>query len=202
MVTIKPVFWNETEQRIRAGWRVLAYTLLWLFAPALANFLIGRWLVTPLVRVFPPVSTLAPHVIAIFLKLVIVLVGTSLAAHLLDRRPFVDYGFHLNQTWWVDFGFGLALGALLMTLIFGVEWFIGWVTITQMFRVALPGISFGEGMVGALLFFGVYYRGTVGARLPIAQSGGRAEFSCHRGTSGCAHRLGHLIAAVWAAAHI
>jgi uncharacterized protein len=155
MDIIKPLFWSKHEQRVRAGWRVLLYTMFWIFAPAVLNELVGRWLITFLLRFIPAASGLAPHVVAVVLKLTVVLVSTWFAAQVLDRRSVANLGLALNRTWWLDFGFGLVLGALLMTLIFLFEWLAGWVTITQTFRVAIPGISFWGGIMGAVLFFAV-----------------------------------------------
>lgn len=153
MPRIKFVFWNEREQRIRAGWRILIYTLLWIFGPAQINVLVGRWLVAAWPPLFPAAADLVPHVVAVLIKLVVVLIGTWLAAHLLDRRPFADFGLNFDRGWWLDFGFGSALGALLMSLIFLIEWLAEWVTIVEFGRVALPGITWVEGIVGALFFF-------------------------------------------------
>jgi membrane protease YdiL (CAAX protease family) len=78
---------------------------------------------------------------SLFVSLV-VLVGMWITAHLLDRRPFADYGFHLDRVWWIDLGFGLALGALLMVGIFLAEWAAGWVTITATLQTAHSSLSF------------------------------------------------------------
>jgi len=87
------------------------------------------------------------------------LAATLLAATLLDRRPWTDLGFHWSPSWWADLGFGLALGALLMVLIFVVEWALGWVTVTEAFHTTHPSGQFWQGLVSPLLIFlyvGVY----------------------------------------------
>ena len=43
-----------------------------------------------------------------------------MAARWLDRRPIVDYGFHLSRAWWLDLGFGLALGVFLMAGVYAL----------------------------------------------------------------------------------
>ncbi len=60
-------------------------------------------------------------------------VGLTLAilARWIDRRPWADFGFHFNRRWWIDLGFGMLLGGLLMTLIFLVEKAAGWIVITE-----------------------------------------------------------------------
>jgi membrane protease YdiL (CAAX protease family) len=58
------------------------------------------------------------------------MVQAWLLARFIDRRPFSDYGFHLSPSWWMDLGFGLILGAILMTGIFVTERLAGWVVAT------------------------------------------------------------------------
>jgi membrane protease YdiL (CAAX protease family) len=65
-----------------------------------------------------------------------------LAGRFLDRRPFADFGFHLNGGWWLDLFFGMALGALLMTAVFLAELWLGWVTVTGAFKSLVPGAPF------------------------------------------------------------
>lgn len=151
--TMGKVFWNAHEARVRAGWRILIYTLLWIFAPAAVGRLVGDWLTMPLMSVFPTVAGIAPHALTVFLRLVVILAGAWLAARLLDRRPLSGFGLRINRAWWLDFGFGLALGALLMAFVFGVEWMAGWVAVTGALRVTLPGVSFVMAILGALLLF-------------------------------------------------
>jgi len=52
-----------------------------------------------------------------------------------------DYGFHFSRTWWIDLGFGLVLGALLLFGVLAVELAVGWVNITDSFAPA-PGQPF------------------------------------------------------------
>jgi membrane protease YdiL (CAAX protease family) len=80
-----------------------------------------------------------------------ILCATWIAAILFDRRPLADYGFHFNRRWWLDFGFGLLLGAALMLLIFIVELAMDWVTITGTFQS--PRTPFWEAIFLGLLMF-------------------------------------------------
>jgi membrane protease YdiL (CAAX protease family) len=146
MALIQTILWNSVEQRVRVGWRLLLYTLFWLYAPRALDELIGPWLAAR-----PEGSRHLPS--AVILKLVVVLAITWLAARHLDRRPFADYGLRINGQWWIDFCFGLALGALLMTLVFMVEWLAGWVIVLEAFHVAVTGVSFAVAILGALLLF-------------------------------------------------
>ncbi|NJL33874.1 MAG: CPBP family intramembrane metalloprotease [Chloroflexaceae bacterium] len=78
---------------------------------------------------------------------------------LLDRRPLSGYGLHLDRGWWLDLGFGLLLGALLMALIFVVELALGWITITGTFQTTQPGQSFVLALLSPVVLFlsvGIY----------------------------------------------
>lgn len=71
-----------------------------------------------------------------------------LAGRFLDRRPFSDFGFHLGAGWWLDLLFGIILGALLMSIIFSIEFGLGWVEVEGAFETVgdrgsfLPSILF------------------------------------------------------------
>jgi membrane protease YdiL (CAAX protease family) len=88
---------------------------------------------------------------------VVIILTFLLAGWILDRRKFVDFGFHFSRQWWQDLGFGLALGAILMLLIFVIELSAGWITIQDTFRAI--GNSFLSSWLAALVGFmsvGIY----------------------------------------------
>ncbi len=92
-------------------------------------------------------------------SLLSVLFSVWLAGRFLDRRPFVDFGFHLSGGWWLDFLFGMALGALLMTTIFLVELGLGWISVTSTFESVEPGTPFALAILlptGIFLCVGIY----------------------------------------------
>ena len=68
----------------------------------------------------------------------VVVAATVTAAVVLDKRRFRDYGLHVDVGWIVDFVAGLALGALLMTLVFIVEVGAGWATVEGVRQVDGP----------------------------------------------------------------
>jgi hypothetical protein len=78
-------------------------------------------------------------------------VSVWLVGRYMDRRPFGGFGLHLDGRWWGDFGFGLALGALLIALIFLVEWAAGWVRVTGLFVTQAGGLSFMPGILVPLV---------------------------------------------------
>jgi membrane protease YdiL (CAAX protease family) len=64
----------------------------------------------------------------------VALLTVYLAGRYLDRRTFRDFGLAIDRTWWTELGFGLGLGAALMTGIFLVELGMGWIEITGLFQ--------------------------------------------------------------------
>ena len=160
------LFFEEREGRIRAVWRLLAQVVI--FQAATFFFLsplAAIWFVassretpsggsaaaitqSPAILLLSSVSSLA----AIFLSLWV-------AGRFLDRRPIRDFGLRLNGGWWLDLAFGLTLGAMLMTGIFVVEVFFGWVSIERAFVSNLPGTPFWISLLLPVAFFlcvGVY----------------------------------------------
>ncbi|HET7481068.1 MAG TPA: CPBP family intramembrane glutamic endopeptidase [Rubrobacteraceae bacterium] len=84
------------------------------------------------------------------------LLSVWLAGRLLDRRPFADFGFHINVRWWLDLLFGLLLGATLMTVIFLTELALGWISITATFESVYAGTPFAQAvLVPVVVFTGV-----------------------------------------------
>ncbi|MCK4801363.1 MAG: CPBP family intramembrane metalloprotease [Anaerolineales bacterium] len=76
-----------------------------------------------------------------------------LSGRLLDRRNFANFGFQLNPDWWTDFGFGLALGAGLMGMIFLVELALGWISISGIFTTLNPETPFLIALLYPLIIF-------------------------------------------------
>jgi membrane protease YdiL (CAAX protease family) len=80
-------------------------------------------------------------------------VSIWLAGRFLDRRRFIDFGFHFNQRWWTDFGFGLSLGAGLMALIFLIELAAGWISVNGVFVTQNPETPFLLAIIIPLIIF-------------------------------------------------
>jgi membrane protease YdiL (CAAX protease family) len=141
MNAIKAIFWNPGQRRLRSGWRLLIQFVLFfvlVIGTAIVAYVLGNG----------PGAVAAGS--AAYLA-----GGLGLAwllARFLDRRPVADYGFHLTPGWWLDLGFGLVLGAALMTGVFLSESLAGWV------RVTAPAVTAsGLGPVPALLLSVFFY---------------------------------------------
>jgi len=116
---MKNIFWNANENRIRAGWRLLIHLISFLFLTVVQDTLNTTYGALPIVGIVINLLYLASG-----------LGSTWLIARFIDHRSFSDLGFHFDRKWWLDLGFGLALGAFMMTGIFLTMKALGWLVIT------------------------------------------------------------------------
>lgn len=148
---VQQVFWNDTENRLRAFWRLLIQGFLFLLFNVVLSIIalllfqagaLALGILSPGLLLFSTVGMLAGTLFSVWI-----------AGRFLDRRRLADFGLHTNRTWWIDLGFGLGLGALLMTLIFLVELAVGWVRVTDTLQTAFPGWVFGPAILFQLVMF-------------------------------------------------
>jgi membrane protease YdiL (CAAX protease family) len=141
--------WFVHGGRLRSGWRVGLYILIYF-----VGLLIVQSLVLGLYAVYMAaqgaatpaalLATLQPERLPIWLYLALEVVQLAILVpltwvfvRLLDRRRFVDLGFHLEWGWGWNLALGLALGGTLIGLVFGVEWGAGWLAIGGVAQVSL-----------------------------------------------------------------
>ncbi len=153
-------FYNGREGRLRAFWRLLfQFVLYTLGVTVLASLaLVGFILVNgPLLgdEVANSItSSPAFRATSLIAASVATLTSVWVAGRYFDRRPFSGLGLRLDGAWWLDLGFGLFLGAFLMTAIFLVELTAGWVEVTGTFEVVGSTESFFPAiLIPATLFF-------------------------------------------------
>ncbi len=85
------------------------------------------------------------------LRLVAVIAVTWMVVRWIDRRNWSDMGLTPDATWWIDCGFGLVLGASLMSFVFAIQYTAGWVRVREVFAVGLADTSFAIAMIGPLV---------------------------------------------------
>ena len=144
---LKGLFWNKEESRLRAIYRILIQaTVFFILMKGLAA-LAG---VPDEITALLPLGTI---LILSGIRLFRVLISVWLTGKWIDRRPFSDFGLQINKEWWRELGFGLALGVILIGLIFLVELAAGWITITDtFFTVRSDGSFFITFLVYLVLF--------------------------------------------------
>ncbi|NPV85956.1 MAG: CPBP family intramembrane metalloprotease [Anaerolineae bacterium] len=156
------IFWNHQEKRLRAICRLLLQLLLMTIISAVLSILLAA-----ILRFDPRLYASTPETpsFALFMiisTLITLIAFTSsiwLAGKWFDRRQFKAFGFHFNSSYFTDFAFGLALGAVLMTIIFLIEWASGWITIRGTMHSSYPDQPFATGLLQTVILFisvGIY----------------------------------------------
>lgn len=143
-LVIRKLFIDPELQRLRALWRLLIHTLLLVVFGFVATLIVQGSSSTPM----------PGWLFTLVMAAVVVLPVTWICGTRLDRRPFASFGFHLDRRWWLDLGFGLALGVVLMSAVFLIELEAGWLEIrdTQVVPEDFEG-SFALAMLGPLVLF-------------------------------------------------
>ena len=128
---MKRFFWNAEQGRPRALWRLLIQLIIWLLFLLILQLL---FLLFTQKEINPDNVTKAD----IWLRLISLLGSLVVMSKWVDKRPFTQYGINLRQKdWWIDFGFGLFLGIIMIVAIFiiffAADWveIIGWAEIPQ-----------------------------------------------------------------------
>lgn len=150
---LKWVFWNPLEHRLRAGWRLLLHILI-LAALVITFSVLITFAMDTLLDPLRSANRVINAVLTILetqLTWVAIILSLWVMARFFDKRPFKDFGFAFRPRWWLDFAFGLALGALLMAGIFGVETALGWVQVTGTFQTNSSSFTAG------ILFFAALF---------------------------------------------
>ena len=146
MKSMGAIFWNRNEHRLRALWRITLQTIFWFAGTVI--------LVVPVVPFLPDGETTIAggFDVAVASQALAAIGATWLAGRLLDRRRFSQFGLALGRGWWLDLGFGLFLGALLISLVVLTELAAGWLTITDVFA-APAGKSFRAAIILPTVMF-------------------------------------------------
>ena len=195
-------FWNQTEGRLRAFWRIIIQLICFLFAPPALNWLVGPPLSRALATALPELAVMSQRLVLFGLRFVAVIAVTWMVVRWIDRRNWSDMGLTPDATWWIDCGFGLVLGASLMSFVFAIQYTAGWVRVREVFAVGLADTSFAIAMIGPLVVSLVISitEELIGARLPVAQHGRRLQFSTRGSGAGDHRQLGAVVVTLWSAA--
>ncbi|MEL7121417.1 MAG: type II CAAX endopeptidase family protein [Bacteroidota bacterium] len=147
------IFWNDREGRIRGGWRIFLFLLTYLLLEGIFFLLLSSIGIN---MNLGQDNLLAELIIYGVLEMLIVFINLWFIGRLLDKRPFRDYGFGLDKSWWVNLVFGLLLGVILMTITFLIELVLGWIEIVDVYQYneRMPSLPI---VLGAflILFIGV-----------------------------------------------
>jgi uncharacterized protein len=143
---LRELFVNA-EDRLRAGWRLLFQYLLNDAGISLLGFVVLSAAALSGGGGGPPPPYLLYTGAALVAAASVWFCGRSL-----DGRPFSGFGLRLDRAWWSDLGFGLVLGASLMTGIFLLQLAAGWVAVTGSFVTTGGGAFFPAILTPVVLF--------------------------------------------------
>ena len=156
--------WNADEGRLRAPLRLVAATVVFVVVAFVSLTVFARAIVAAGIAEpedFETGAELTDGTLSVFAALLVVtavavVVSLWVVARYIDRRRLTDYGFRIDTQWWSDFAFGLALGAVLPTLMLTVGLAVGWYRITGFF---VSEGTFATAFVSVVVLFvsvGVY----------------------------------------------
>lgn len=141
---IKSFFVNPEEHRFRALWRILFQILLMLVIVGVPLYglteLLNNFYKSGYIDWSPEFFDKVMDIIAGVLVTVLILLSVFLAGKWFDHRKFSDFGFRINLFWWKQYLSGVMLGIFLMTFVFAIEFFAGWININGYFKVANTGL--------------------------------------------------------------
>ena len=133
-MTIREFFIKEG--RLRPTWRVVCYVFALIVGTIAIGVPIGVLLlvmtamgVLDQTAVMEMESTFAVLAISVLGSVILGLPLTYLFRRFLDKDTMVNLGFDRKPGWWKEIVSGLVLGALLMGLVFLLEWAAGWLQV-------------------------------------------------------------------------
>ncbi len=109
------IFFNHSEFRIRAGWRI-AFQMIIMEGIAFVLYLITGSYTRGIAE-------------TVLIMAIAAILSVWLSARYFDRRSLRDLGIRLNRTWWFEFSLGLLISAVAMLFIFITEWSFGWLEV-------------------------------------------------------------------------
>ena len=147
------LFWNQSERRLRAPWRLCLHALITVALACVPILLIAEPLTALHRRGWFLAGYGHDHYDRVIntmigpLLTVAVVGGVAIAGRWLDHRPFSDFGAIIDRWWWKCLAVGFGVGMVVMTFVFFVERAAGWVTVTG-FRVTnVADVSFAAGLL-------------------------------------------------------
>lgn len=117
---ITRIFISSDEPRMRAGWRLVSHTLLYMILSTASLFV---YVLIFGLSIFEDIEGLT---IPTVLEMLVMILVTWIARRFFDRRPFHSLGFQLDNHTLLDMLLGFALPCLLIGSIYIFEWAMGW----------------------------------------------------------------------------
>jgi membrane protease YdiL (CAAX protease family) len=145
-------FISRDETRLRAGWRLILHALMILFLTLITGFIAAIALIIMGLDFTDPLGGL-PKYLELFITLPPILVGTFIARTVLDHRSIVSLGLSLDRRMVRDLFIGFGISALMMGLIFLIEYVGGWLEVDSVAWNMTSNSDWGLEILGGFFYF-------------------------------------------------
>jgi hypothetical protein len=152
-MTGQDVFINPQRHVLRSGWRVVVFfTIMLPLATGLGFAAI--WIMTGGDVRQAPTLLATPLGLNIqnLLFIAAAIIASAVCLRAFDHRPLRSIGYQLQAGWWRDYLMGMAVAALMITIIVGIERIVGAVSLSQSDG---PGNERLYGLVASFVFFNI-----------------------------------------------
>jgi membrane protease YdiL (CAAX protease family) len=146
---LRNIFFSPDEPRLRAGWRLLIQTLLFLLLTFCGGIPIGILLQFSDVEIPDGIFLALNQVVEIFA----VTLSVYLARRFLDKRSFSSLGLKLDRWTALDIFAGIAITFFMMGFIYIIELGLGWLTVDGFAWETDPILTVLGGTLGMLVVF-------------------------------------------------
>ena len=133
-------FWSDADHRLRLLWRMVGFGVLIILLERAASAAGLRLDPGEILRGSAPALRLS------LIALAVLFAACLAAVRLLDRRSVRELGIVPGPRFWGDLVFGLMVGAATMTLVFAIEYALGWARITAV-AYTRAGEAFGPALL-------------------------------------------------------
>jgi membrane protease YdiL (CAAX protease family) len=141
------IFISKPEPRLRAGWRILVQTILYIVISLLVV------LPAQLLLQFTNPSTSILLLVLETASVVAITLSVFIARRLVDRRSFTSLGFQANGRVWRDLLAGFAIAGSMMGIIYLIERLAGWLSLTGAAWQDTPALEIMLSLAIMLLVF-------------------------------------------------
>jgi membrane protease YdiL (CAAX protease family) len=145
-------FISRDETRLRAVWRLILHALMILFLTLITGFIAAIALIIMGLDFTDPLGGL-PKYVELFITLPPILVGTFIARTVLDHRSIVSLGLSLDRRMVRDLFIGFGISALMMGLIFLIEYVGGWLEVDSVAWNMTSNSDWGLEILGGFFYF-------------------------------------------------
>jgi len=145
------IFYSPNEKRLRAFFRIGLYFTSAFVATLLLSMLCFLFSI-PILNGVNPFSFRQQTIDSLFL-IIIELTVLFLFIRYIDKRKFSSLGLTIKPIWWKDCLFGSIIGAVIVSIAFGVEYCLGWVEIVKVFYTVSPQGNIVFEMLWPLVLF-------------------------------------------------